>query len=458
MTPPVVLLVDDDEDLRNSTTQALDLAGLQVDGFAQAEPALDRITAGFAGVVISDIRMPGLDGLTLMNRIHDIDRDVPVILITGHGDVPLAVRAMREGAHDFIEKPFSGAQLASIAARALEFRQLVLENRRLRAVAGQADDLEARLLGRSDKMIALRRQIRTIGPSDADVLIVGDTGTGKEIVARALHDLSPRAARPFIAITCSALPDTLIESELFGHEAGAFPGAIRARMGKFDHARGGTILLDDIGAMAMDVQGMLLRVIEDRVTTPLGSNVQHQLDARFIATSRVPLEAEVAAGRFRADLLYRLNVVSVRVPPLSERLEDVPQLFIRLLTEACLRHRLPARTASPALLAELSRNDWPGNVRELRNAAERFALGVQMPDAPLAARENSGKLAEMMAAHERKLLVDALIRHQGALRPVYEALGLSRKALYDKLVRHGIDKGHFLPMGADIPDTTQDDV
>ena len=458
MTPPVVLLVDDDEDLRNSTTQALDLAGLQVDGFAQAEPALDRITAGFAGVVISDIRMPGLDGLTLMNRIHDIDRDVPVILITGHGDVPLAVRAMREGAHDFIEKPFSGAQLASIAARALEFRQLVLENRRLRAVAGQADDLEARLLGRSDKMIALRRQIRTIGPSDADVLIVGDTGTGKEIVARALHDLSPRAARPFIAITCSALPDTLIESELFGHEAGAFPGAIRARMGKFDHARGGTILLDDIGAMAMDVQGKLLRVIEDRVTTPLGSNVQHQLDARFIATSRVPLEAEVAAGRFRADLLYRLNVVSVRVPPLSERLEDVPQLFIRLLTEACLRHRLPARTASPALLAELSRNDWPGNVREVRNAAERFALGVQMPDAPLAARENSGKLAEMMAAHERKLLVDALIRHQGALRPVYEALGLSRKALYDKLVRHGIDKGHFLPMGADIPDTTQDDV
>ncbi|MGP9789386.1 sigma-54-dependent transcriptional regulator [Roseinatronobacter sp. NSM] len=458
MTPPVVLLVDDEEELRNSTMQALDLAGLQVDGFAQAEPALDRITAGFGGVVISDIRMPGMDGLTLMNRIHDIDRDVPVILITGHGDVPLAVRAMREGAHDFIEKPFSGAQLASIAARALEYRQLVLENRRLRAVAGQADDLEARLVGRSDKMIALRRQIRTIGPSDADVLIVGDTGTGKEIVARALHDLSPRAARPFIAITCSALPDTLIESELFGHEAGAFPGAIRARMGKFDHARGGTILLDDIGAMAMDVQGKLLRVIEDRVTTPLGSNAQHQLDARFIATSRVPLEAEVAAGRFRADLLYRLNVVSVRVPPLSERLEDVPQLFIRLLTEACLRHRLPARTASPAMLAELSRNDWPGNVRELRNAAERFALGVQMSEAPLAARDKSAKLADMMAAHERKLLVDALIRHQGALRPVYEALGLSRKALYDKLLRHGIDKGHFLPVGADLPDTPPDDV
>ena len=458
MTLPVVLLVDDDEDLRSSTTQALDLAGLQVDGFARAEPVLDRITAGFGGVIISDIRMPGLDGLTLMNRIHEIDRDVPVILITGHGDVPLAVRAMREGAHDFIEKPFSGAQLASIAARALEFRQLVLENRRLRAVAGQADDLEARLVGRSDRMIALRRQIRTIGPSDADVLIVGDTGTGKEIVARALHDLSPRAARPFIAITCSALPDTLIESELFGHEAGAFPGAIRARMGKFDHARGGTILLDDIGAMPLDVQGKLLRVIEDRVITPLGSNAQHQLDARFIATSRVALEAEVAAGRFRADLLYRLNVVSLRVPPLSERLEDVPQLFTRLLTEACLRHRLPARTASPAFLAELSRSDWPGNVRELRNAAERFALGVQLSDTPPDSVAPSGKLADMMAAHERKLLVDALIRHQGALRPVYESLGLSRKALYDKLVRHGIDKGNFLPAGPDVAAPSQGDV
>lgn len=445
MNGPVVLLADDDDDLRRSTKQALDLAALQVEGLARAEPVLERITAGFGGVVITDIRMPDMDGLTLMNKIHEIDADIPVILITGHGDVPLAVRAMREGAHDFIEKPFSGVQLASIAARALEFRALVLENRRLRAVTGQADDLEARLIGRSEPMIALRRAIRTIGPSDADVLIVGATGTGKEIVARALHDLSSRAERPFIALTCSALPETLIESELFGHEAGAFPGALRARMGKFDHARGGTILLDDIGAMPWDVQGKLLRVIEERVITPLGSNVQHPLDARFIATSRVPLEDEVDAGRFRADLLYRLNVVSLRVPPLFERVEDIPALFTRLLSEACLRHRMPARSASPALLAELARRDWPGNVRELRNAAERFALGVPLADhttpGRMAAPDTS--LADMMADHERKLLVDALIRHRGALRPVYESLGLSRKTLYDKLVRYGIDKSHF---------------
>ena len=453
MNGPIVLLADDDDDLRRSTQQVLDLAALQVEGFARAEPVLERITAGFGGVVITDIRMPDMDGLTLMNKIHEIDAEIPVILITGHGDVPLAVRAMREGAHDFIEKPFSGVQLASIAARAQEFRALVLENRRLRAVTGQADDLEARLIGRSEPMIALRRSIRTIGPSDADVLIVGATGTGKEIVARALHDLSSRAQRPFIALTCSALPETLIESELFGHEAGAFPGALRARMGKFDHARGGTILLDDIGAMPLDVQGKLLRVIEERVITPLGSNVQHPLDARFIATSRVPLEEEVNAGRFRADLLYRLNVVSLRVPSLSERVEDIPALFTRLLSEACLRHRMPARTAGPALLAELARRDWPGNVRELRNAAERFALGVPLADhtTPDSRAAPDTSLADMMADHERKLLVDALIRHRGALRPVYESLGLSRKTLYDKLVRYGIDKAHF-QLGQADPD------
>ncbi|MCC5992368.1 MAG: sigma-54-dependent Fis family transcriptional regulator [Rhodobacteraceae bacterium] len=438
-----VLLVDDDADLRASTIQALDLAELTSVGVADAASALDRITAGFAGVVITDIRMPDMDGMTLMNRIHEVDSDIPVILITGHGDVPLAVRAMREGAHDFIEKPFSGAQLSSITARALEFRALVLENRRLRAVAGQADDLEARLVGRSDAMVALRRDMRTIGPSDADVLIVGETGTGKEVVARALHDLSPRAERPFIAIACSALPETLIESELFGHEAGAFPGAIRARMGKFDHARGGTILLDDIGAMPVAVQGKLLRVLQDRVITPLGSNVEHELDLRFIATSRTRLEDEVSAGRFRADLFYLLNVVNLRVPALSERLEDIPALFNRLLHEACLRHRLPARVAPAALLADLSRMAWPGNVRELRNTAERYALGLTQERDTAPGTMSGQSLAQQMAAHERRVLTNALIRHRGMLKPVYESLGLSRKALYDKMRRYGLEKGSF---------------
>lgn len=444
MSGPHVLLVDDDPDLRASTAQALDLAGHKVTALSSAVPVLERITAGFGGVVITDIRMPDMDGLTLMTRIHDIDGDIPVILITGHGDVPLAVRAMREGAHDFIEKPFSGAQLAAITGRALEFRQLVLDNRRLRAVAGQADDMEARLVGRSNAMILLRQQVRTIGPSDADVLIIGETGTGKEVVARALHDLSARATHPFVVITCSALPETLIESELFGHEVGAFPGAIRARMGKFDHARGGTILLDDIGAMPLDMQGKLLRVLQDRVITPLGSNVQHDLDVRFIATSRVPLEPEVTAGRFRADLLYRLNALSLLVPPLAARVEDIPALFTQLLAEACARHRQSMRRMSVEFLAEIARMPWPGNVRELRNMAERVALGLER-EGGLSATDAEAdlSLSEQMAVQERKILVNALIRHNGALKPVYESLGLSRKALYDKLVRHGIDKAHF---------------
>jgi two-component system C4-dicarboxylate transport response regulator DctD len=219
-------------------------------------------------------------------------------------------------------------------------------------------------------------------------------------------------------------------------------------MGKFDHARGGTILLDDIGAMPADVQGKLLRVIEDRVIQPLGSNVQHALDVRFIATSRTPLADAVALGQFRADLLYRLNVVSLQVPPLSDRMADIPALFTRLLHDACLRHRLPPRQASPALLAELARSDWPGNVRELRNAAERFALGLDAPQENDTAPKGARKLADLMAAHERKLLVDALIRHRGALKPIYESFGLSRKALYDKLSRYGIDKADFAPDGA----------
>lgn len=444
MTGGPVLLIDDDADLLGATLQSLDLAGLAAEGFSSGEAALARITGGFGGIVVTDIRMPGIDGLSLMTRVHEIDREVPVILVTGHGDVPLAVRAMREGAHDFIEKPFSGAQLAIVVARALEYRHLVLENRRLRAVAGQSDDLESRLVGRSAAMIDLRLRLRTIGPSDADVLIEGDTGTGKEVVAQALHDLSPRRGRPFVAITCSALPEALIESELFGHAPGAFPGALRARTGKFEHARGGTILLDDIGAMPLEVQAKLVRVIEDRMLTPLGSNERVALDVRFIATSRVPLAEAAAAGRFRADLLYRLNVVSLRVPPLSERAEDIPALFARLLAQAQARHRLPERMATPALLAEMARRDWPGNVRELRNAAERHALGLNEAAPGASGTPGGGTLAERMAEHERALLVDALIRHRGALRPVYESLGLSRKTLYDKLVRHGIDKASFL--------------
>jgi two-component system, NtrC family, C4-dicarboxylate transport response regulator DctD len=441
-----VLVVDDDVDLRASTVQALELAGHQVQDVASGERALDYVSFGFPGVVLTDIRMPGMDGLTLMGRIHEVDREIPVILMTGHGDVQLAVRAMREGAHDFIEKPYSASQMTELVARAADYRRLVLENRVLRAAAGQVDDLEQRLIGRSNVMIDLRRRMRTIGPAETDVLIVGETGSGKEVVARALHDLSPRARRPLVVIDCAAIPPQLMESELFGHEQGAFAGAMRARTGKFEHAPGGTVLLDDIAALPPNLQGKLLRVIEDRVVSRLGSNEVLRLDIRIIATARVPLMAEVEAGRFRADLLYRLNVVTLDVPPLSDRREDIPLVFLRLLSEAAARHRIDTVPAvPPALLAAMGGRDWPGNVRELRNAADRFALGLGFGQGlDSATPPVAQRLADRVAAFEKREIEAALAAHGGALRPVYESLGLSRKSLYEKIQKLGIDKTAFI--------------
>jgi two-component system C4-dicarboxylate transport response regulator DctD len=298
-------------------------------------------------------------------------------------------------------------------------------------------------------MIDLRYRLRAVAATDADVLIIGDTGTGKEVSARALHDISSRASKPFVAINCAALPAALIESELFGHEAGAFAGAIRARFGKFEHARGGTILLDEIGMMPGDLQIKLLRVIQDRVITRLGSNEPIPLDVRFVATSKADLEAEVAAGRFRADLLYRLNVVTLRLPPLAARREDIPLLFLQLVREAAARYRLEEVDVPPHVIADVSRQEWPGNVRELRNAADRYVLGlnVRMGDETLPAPAQSG-LAGQVADFEKSVISGALLAHGGSLKAVYESLGISRKTLYDKMRRYGLDKnlsGYDLP-------------
>ncbi|OCP16143.1 sigma-54-dependent transcriptional regulator [Ensifer sp. LC163] len=436
-----VLLVDDEEELRHSSAQALELAGFRVDTFASAEHALEFIGFSFPGVVISDIRMPGIDGMTFLQRIREIDVEVPVILVTGHGDVQLAVRAMREGAYDFVEKPFTAQMLAGTIRRALDWRALVLENRRLKAVAGKRDDIEQRLPGRSQVMVDLRYRVRAIGASDADTLIIGDTGVGKEVVARTLHDLSGRANNPFIAINCAALPENLIESELFGHEPGAFPGAIRPRYGKFEHGRGGTILLDEIGSMPIDLQAKFLRVLQERVITRLGSNEVVPLDVRFIATNKVDLEQEVAAGRFRPDLLYRLNVATLRVPPLAQRRADIPLLFLQLVRESAARYGRDDVEVSQILLAEMAERNWPGNVRELRNAAERLVLGLDASsNDATSAVPNGGRLADKVAAFEKGLIASAIATHGGALKPVYESLGISRKTLYEKMQKFGLDK------------------
>lgn len=449
MTGPRVLLIDDEEEMRRSSAQALELFDLAVETFSNAEPVLELVGYAFDGVVVSDIRMPGMDGMTLVQRIREVDPEVPVILVTGHADVQLAVSAMRAGVYDFIEKPFAAQHLAAVIRRAMDRRSLVLENRRLRAVAGKRDDIEARLPGRTQVMVDLRYKLRAIGATDADTLIIGDTGVGKEVVARALHDISSRANRPFIAINCAALPDNLIESELFGHEPGAFPGALRPRYGKFEHARGGTILLDEIGSMPFDLQAKFLRVLQERVITRLGSNEQIPLDVRFIATSKVDLEAEVAAGRFRADLFYRLNVATLRVPSLAQRQADIPLLFLQLVREAAARYMRNDVDVAPELITDIAARSWLGNVRELRNAADRLVLGLPPTSEDVAPGVGPQRLADRVAAYERGLIASALAANGGSLKPVYEQLGVSRKTLYEKMQKYGLDKYACLDVSQD---------
>ncbi|MGN6690645.1 MAG: sigma 54-interacting transcriptional regulator [Sphingopyxis sp.] len=299
--------------------------------------------------------------------------------------------------------------------------------------------MEARRPGRTQLMVDLRYRLRAVAATDADVLVIGDTGTGKEVAARALHDISARAEKPFVAINCAALPANLIESELFGHEAGAFPGAIRARYGKFEHARGGTILLDEIGSMPLDLQAKLLRVVDERRITRLGSNEAVPLDVRFIAASKTDLDAEAAAGRFRADLLYRLNMVTLRMPALGARREDVPLLFLQLVNEAAARYRRSPLDVPPAIVADVAHRDWPGNVRELRNAADRFVLGLGQAE-PVAADLAVAGLADRVADFERGIIAGALAAHGGSLKPVYESLRISRKTLYEKMQKYGLGR------------------
>lgn len=435
-----VILIEDDDDLRPALQQALELEGYRVEAFAAAQPVLNRITRDFAGVVISDIRMPGMDGMALLRSVLAVDPALPMVLITGHGDVAMAVEAMREGAYDFIEKPFPVQQLIAVAGRGIEKRRLVLENRALRDELGRSDGLEARLIGRNPAIRRLREEITAISDTDADVLIVGETGSGKEVVARALHDFSLRSEQPFVAINCGALPAEIFESELFGHESGAFTGAQKMRIGKLEHANGGTVFLDEIESMPPDLQVKLLRAIEHREIERLGSNKTVPLDVRFVAATKADLLEQSRAGKFRADLFYRLNVVTLAIPPLRQRKDDLPLLFHHLAREARARYRRELPELTPALEAEILSHDWPGNVRELRNVADRWVLGLWAGFGMAAGNETEegGTLSDRVAAFEKRMISRELERQGGRMKPTYVALGLSRKGLYDKIVRLGI--------------------
>ncbi|WP_165674493.1 two-component system response regulator DctD [Metapseudomonas otitidis] len=435
-----VLLIDDDPHLRQALSQTLDLAGLKVASLGDAKGVADALDPDWPGVVVSDIRMPGIDGLELLRQLHARDPQLPVLLITGHGDVPLAVQAMRAGAYDFLEKPFASDDLLDSVRRALDLRRLVLENRSLRLALSDRQQLSARIIGQSAASQRLREQVGALAATHADVLILGETGAGKEVVARALHDLSSRRDGPFVAINAGALAESVVESELFGHEQGAFTGATKRRIGKFEYANGGTLFLDEIESMSPDVQVKLLRLLQERVVERLGANQLIPLDIRIIAATKEDLRQAADQGRFRADLYYRLNVASLRLPPLRERGEDILLLFRHFAEAASARHGGQPRPLDAGQRATLLAHNWPGNVRELQNAAERFALGLDLaldnsaPEVPL----GGGGLSEQVEAFEKALIQAELANPHSSMRSLAEALGLPRKTLSDKLRKHNL--------------------
>lgn len=446
-TPISVILVDDDPDLLRATTQTLRLQGMQVHAHAKAADALGALTPDFDGVIVTDVRMPGIDGLELFARVRALDADIPVILITGHGDIPMAVQAMRDGAYDFLSKPYPGEQLVAALRRAAEKRQLVLANRALRAAAARREPDDLPFIGVTPAMQRIKETLRHIADADVDVLIEGETGTGKEVVATMLHRLSRRATHPLVAINCGALPETVIESELFGHEAGAFTGAQRRRIGRIEHSSGGTLFLDEIESMPLGVQVKLLRVLETRQVTPLGTNEVRRADLRVVAATKVDLGDPKLRERFREDLYYRLNVVTIHLPPLRERREDIPLLFAHYVGQAAQRFQREVPKMNDQVRRHLREHDWPGNIRELAHFAERFVLGVLNPPATPAAAPAPGPiltLPQRMEQYEAAQIRQALAAHGGDVRATLDELGLPRKTFYDKLQRHGIDRQEYV--------------
>ncbi|MBG0509682.1 sigma-54-dependent Fis family transcriptional regulator [Agrobacterium sp. MOPV5] len=446
-----IFLVDDDSQLRKAMVQTLELDGLPVTSFARAEQALAALNEDFDGVVITDVRMPGMTGLEFFDHVRKIDADLPVILITGHGDVPMAVDALHNGAYDFIAKPFPAERMVESARRALEKRRLVLENRALRRAGAQAED-DLPLIGQTPAMERLRTTLRHIADTDVDVLVAGETGSGKEVVATVLHRWSKKRSKGnFVALNCGALPETVIESELFGHEPGAFTGAQKKRVGRIEHSSGGTLFLDEIESMPLAVQVKMLRVLEMREVSPLGSNEERPVDIRVVAAAKVDLGDPAERGTFREDLYYRLNVVTLSIPPLRERKADIPLLFSHFVTKAANRFNMAVPQISAGISRRLNDHDWPGNVRELGHFAERVVLGLETEPAEAPALRSaipaSGTLPERMDEIEARIIRETLEQSNGDVAETIAMLGIARKTFYDKLQRHGINRADYVRSG-----------
>jgi two-component system C4-dicarboxylate transport response regulator DctD len=433
-----VMLVEDDAVVRRGCEQALSLAAMEVHAFARAEAALDAWHALQPSVVVTDVRLPGIDGLALLRELHARDKALPIIVVTGHGDVDMAVEAMRDGAYDFIEKPFSSERIVESVKRAHERYSLIAENRRLREQAPAAE--KSALIGQSSVVLHARRLIRALAPTDVDILVVGETGAGKEVIAKAIHEASRRRGH-FVALNCGALPETVIESEIFGHEAGSFTGAHKRRIGQIEYANGGTLFLDEIESMTPAMQTRLLRVLQERQVQRLGSNESIPVDCRVIAAAKGDLKKLSDQGRFRADLYYRLNVASIEIAPLRERLDDIPLLAAHFIQQAAARYQVEPPEFTLEVLYRWQQHDWPGNVRELKNAAERFCLGIGDGLGP--AKLANYSLAARLEAAERTMICEALKAARGHVGRAAEHLQLPKKTLYDKLARHALVAADF---------------
>jgi DNA-binding NtrC family response regulator len=452
MTAATILVVDDERNILTSVSRALGLEGYEVEVAGSAEIALEKLSKQTFDAILLDVQLPGIDGLEMLDELQKLEITTPVIMMSGHATIEVAMEATRRGADDFIEKPIGSDRLALSVGRSLELRELQQENRELRRRYGASDAL----LGDSPSMNRLREQIELAARSNAAVLILGERGTGKELVAAAIHAGSARAAGPLEKLNCAAVPDGLIESELFGHEAGSFTGATKKRRGKFERAHHGTLFLDEVGDMPPQMQAKLLRVLQEGEVERVGASSTVSVDVRVVAATNKSLEAEIEAGRFRADLFDRLNVVPLRVPALAERIEDVPMLAEHFLGLACEMHERPGKEISEGAMRLLKAYPYPGNVRELRNLVERLVIltrdeSVSETEArallPIDPRGGSGgyfspetPLREMVEAAERDFITRALEFRQGHVTKTAADLGLERSHLYKKMRALGIRK------------------
>jgi two-component system, NtrC family, nitrogen regulation response regulator NtrX len=442
-----VLVIDDEKAIRETLSEILSDEGYLVTAIESGEEGLRRLLDEPFDLVFLDVWLRDRDGLSLLEAANGRLRDVPVVMISGHANVETAVRAVRLGAYDFLEKPLSLDRVVLTAQKAIERRDLLAEVATFR---GRRES-ETVMLGESPRMIRLREEIARVAPTDARVLIMGENGTGKELVARQIHRLSQRAASPLVEVNCAAIPEDLIESELFGHVKGSFTGAVEERRGKFEEADGATLFLDEVGDMSAKTQAKVLRALQEGRFTRVGGSRPIESDARVLSATNKNLSDEIRRGAFREDLYFRLAVVPISVPPLRERTEDVPLLAAYFLREASVRFGRKPKSLSPAAIEALEKYRWPGNVRELKNLMERLMIlsradEVRPEDLPVEMRESIGEgiapgapLREARDDFERRYILAALKRFRGNVSRTAEALDLERSNLYRKLKTYGIE-------------------